>query len=67
MDCITDDKPTRKTDEGKPKYSRQMIARFCAANVGARLGGYALEQIKDETRTRTVTHYRLRCEREEPA
>jgi hypothetical protein len=61
MECI-DDSPHRKTDDGKPRYSRQKVARFCAANVGARLGGYVLEQIKDETRTRPVTHYRLRRE-----
>jgi hypothetical protein len=61
MECI-DDSPNRKTDDGKPRYSRQKVARFCAANVGARLGGYFLDQLKDETRTRPVTHYRLRCD-----
>ena len=59
MECI-DDNPNRKTEDGKPKYSRQKVARFCAANVGARLGGYVLEHIKDESRTRPVNHYRLR-------
>jgi hypothetical protein len=59
LECI-DDNPNRKSDDGKPRYSRQKVARFCTANAGARLGGYVLEQIKDETRTRPVTHYRLR-------
>lgn len=59
MECI-DDNPNRKTEDGKPKYNRQKVARFCAANVGARLGGYVLEHIKDKSRTRPVNHYRLR-------
>ena len=68
MECIDDNPNRKKDDDGKPKYSRQRVARFCAANVGARLGGYVLEHIKDETRTRPVTHYRLRYDgRREPA
>jgi hypothetical protein len=64
VECIYDimETPVRKSEDGTPKYSRQKISRFCEANASSRLGGYCLDQVRDETRTRAVTYYRLRRE-----
>ena len=40
--------------------SRQDIACFCDRHNGTRIAGYVLEQIKDESRVRTVTYYKLK-------
>ena len=62
---LIDDNP-RKADDGKRKYSRQKVTQFCASSAGTRLGGYRLEQIKDESRTRPIIHYKLHFDGRQP-
>jgi hypothetical protein len=47
--------------------NRQRVARFLTVHAGTRLGGYFLEQTKDDTLTRPLAYYRLRRDGLEPA
>jgi hypothetical protein len=44
--------------------SRQVVAGFLSKHAGTRLGGYSLEQIRDDSHTRPITHYKLNRMRE---
>jgi hypothetical protein len=48
--------PTQRRD-GPP--SRQVVARYLDKIADTRLGGYHLEQVKDEIRTRPIAFYKL--------
>jgi hypothetical protein len=46
-----------RKDGGAP--SRQVVAGFLSRHAGTRVGGYFLEQIKDDKHARPITHYKL--------
>ncbi len=46
-------------EDGKLKASRQRIAGWLGKHIGTRVGGYWLEEIKDEAGYRATTTYRL--------
>jgi hypothetical protein len=50
--------PNAGRKDGPP--SRQIIATFLSKHAGTRLGGYSLEQIRDESRTRVGLERRAR-------
>jgi hypothetical protein len=45
--------------DGSLSFNRQRVARFLAAHINTRVGGYLLEQIKDTSLERPLAHYRL--------
>jgi hypothetical protein len=55
---LIDPKSTFKKD-GSLQFSRQRVARFLAAHADTRVGGYHLEQTRDETLTRPLAYYKL--------
>jgi hypothetical protein len=63
---LIDTKASRRVD-GSLQASRQRVARFLAVHAGTRLGGYFLEQTKDDTLTRPLAYYRLQRDDVEPA
>jgi hypothetical protein len=63
---IIDTKASRRAD-GSLQASRQRVARFLTVHAGTRLGGYFLEQTKDDTRTRPLAYYKLQRDSAEPA
>ena len=63
---LIDLRASRKAD-GSFQYNRQRVASFLTAHAGTRLGGYFLEQTKDDTLTRPLAYYRLQHDGLEPA
>jgi hypothetical protein len=58
---IIDPKASWKKD-GNLQFSRQRVARFLATHTDTRVGGYLLEQKKDDTLTRPLAYYKLHQE-----
>jgi hypothetical protein len=46
-------------NDGKFRWSRQLVARALARYAGTRIAGYAFKQIKDTARTRALAQYTL--------
>jgi hypothetical protein len=63
---LIDTRTSRKAD-GSFQANRQRVARFLTVHAGTRLGGYFLEQTKDDTITRPLAHYKLQRDSVEPA
>jgi hypothetical protein len=63
---LIDTKANRRTD-GSVQAKRQRVARFLTVHADTRLGGYFLEQTKDDTLTRPLAYYRLLRDGLEPA
>ena len=57
---LIDPKASWKND--KLQFNRQRVARFLAAHTDTRVGGYHLEQTKDDTLTRPLAYYTLHHE-----
>ena len=55
---LIDQKATWKKD-GNLQFSRQRVARFLSAHTDTRVGGYLLQQKRDETLTRPLGYYTL--------
>jgi hypothetical protein len=49
--------------DGTLSFNRQRVARFLAAHTDTRVGGYRLEQKKDDTITRPLAYYTLHKEK----
>jgi hypothetical protein len=58
---LIDPKAVWKKD-GNLQFNRQRVARFLAAHTDTRVGGYLLEQKKDNTLTRPLAYYKLQRE-----
>jgi hypothetical protein len=63
---LIDTKANRRAD-GSLQANRQRVARFLTVHAGTRLGGYFLEQTKDDRLTRPLAYYRLQRNGREPA
>ena len=55
---LIDQKASWKKD-GNLQFNRQRVARFLATHTNTRVGGYLLEQTKDDTLTRPLSYYTL--------
>jgi putative DNA primase/helicase len=55
---LIDNKATRD-ENNKLRYSRQSVTQFLQRHDKTRVGGYVFKVIKDESRTRAVSYYKL--------
>ena len=61
---LIDLKAVRRSDDSL-QFNRQRVAYFLDRHAGTRVGGYALKQMRDTTRTRSIAYYKLTSSRRE--
>jgi hypothetical protein len=59
---LIDTKAFRRSDDSL-QYSRQRVARFLSRHAKARVGGYALIKLADDTTSRPIARYKLQRDR----
>jgi hypothetical protein len=54
----------KRNDTGELTVNRQWVAGYLRTKIGTRVGGFVLTQVKDKTKARPVTYYKLRQTKE---